>query len=184
MSKGKVGMKSYLVEVSPITSSSATNTLSYFSATKLAAGTLVTVPLRKSSNLAVVLHSRDVRSAKTEIRHAGFLLKKIRQSDIFEASIPVETLEALIETAQYYCVSAGNLLSTLLPKIILNEPETFLKTLPARKKESAQHRETLLLQMESEERYTQYRALVRQAFARGASAMFVVPTHLDIERVR
>ncbi len=176
-------MKSYLVEVTPINNSSATRSLSYFSATKLPLGTLVKVPLRKGFSLAIVLSCRDVRTAKTEIRRAGFLLKKIRKSDILEASLPVETLEALQECAHHYALSVGNLISALMPKAVSSEPELFLKTHQTKRKLSEHQKETLLLQMENEERFGQYRALVRQAFARGGSVIFVVPTHLDIKRV-
>lgn len=176
-------MKSYLVEVSPISSSSATRSLSYFSATKLPLGTLVKVPLRKGYSLAVVLSSRDVRTVKSEIRRAGFLLKKIKKSDILEACLPLETFEAMLECAHYYALSLGNLLSALLPKALTTEPELFFSTLQSKKKPHVHQKETLLLQMENEERFGQYRALVRQSFAHGSSVLFVVPTHLDIERV-
>lgn len=183
MKEGKAETKSYLVEVTPVNNSSATRSLSYFSATKLALGTLVKVPLRNGFSLALVLSCRDVQTAKTEIRRAGFQLKKIRKSDILEASLPPQTLEALQECALHYALSVGNLVSALLPKAFSNEPEIFLKTGEKKRKLPEHLKETLLLQMENEERFGQYRALVRQAFAHGSSVLFVVPTHLDIKRV-
>ncbi|MEK7135274.1 MAG: hypothetical protein AAB780_01055 [Patescibacteria group bacterium] len=185
MMKGKVGTKSYLVEVAPVTKGPAPTSLSYFSAQKLAPGMMVRVPLRRGEALGLVLSSRDVRGAKTEIRRAGFLLRKILKSDILEVGITPQTLEALQKTAHHYATSVGVLLSSTLPKMISDEPETFLKLTTRKKRKGVEHsKETLLLQMESEERFGQYRALVRQSFARGASCMVVVPTHLEIERVR
>lgn len=182
MTKEKAGQKSFLVEVTPITSSAAPNTLSYFSSLKVAPGTLVKTSLRKSLSTALVLRCRDVKSAKAEIRRAGFLLKKIRKSDILEAALSEETLKALRACATYYATSIGTLLSALLPKFILESPELFLKPPLKKKRSYIESRDTLLLQMESEERFAQYRALVRQSFARGASVIVVVPTHFDLDK--
>lgn len=176
--------KTYLVEVTPLSSAPGQSTLSYFSATKLAPGVLVRVPLRSKLTLAVVLSARDVLSAKSLIRKAGFALRKIRQSDILKAGFNSSTLEAVEACAHYYATKTGLLLSALLPKIVSENLESLL---PLQKKVSTpepRRRETILLQMESEERYGQYRALVRQAFAQGNSVMLVVPTHLDAERIQ
>lgn len=183
MKEGKTGQKSYLIEVAPFSKGSGPASLSYFSAQKMAPGTIVRIPLRKGFSLGIVLQCRDVRSAKTEIRRAGFLLKKIRKSDTLEAGLSLEALEAIKKTAVYYAVPVGVLLGAVIPKAMTGEAELFLKLPPIRKKKlSDASRDTLLLQMESEERFGQYRALVRQSFARGHSCMVVVPTHLEISK--
>jgi primosomal protein N' (replication factor Y) len=128
------------------------------------------------------LRTRDARSAKSEIRRAGFLLKKIRKSDILEAYLPEELIKALRACADYYAASIGSLLSSLLPKFAMEDPKLFLKTPLKKKRTETETRETLLLQMEGEERFAQYRALVRQSFARGSSVLVVVPTHYDLEK--
>ncbi len=184
--KEKAGEKTYLIEVTPIGKSPAQGPLSYFSTTKLSAGDIVRVPIRTSSVPSVVLNCRNALSARSDIRRAGYLLKKIRKSDITRVSIARETLDALEHTARFYATSVGTLIGTLMPKIFLEDLNTFLKrTGKCRKKGEGEYsRETLLLQMDREERFGQYRALVRSSFARGASVMFIVPTHLDIERAR
>ncbi len=185
MKEGKASTKTYLVEVTPITSAPTQGALSYFSTTRLSPGTLVKIPVRKKLMLGVVLRSRDVKSAKSDIRRAGFILKKIPQRDILEANLPAEIMETLAETGRYYAVSTGTLLNALLPKAILTEPAVFLKPVESKKKQPAEHsRETILMQMETDERFGQYRALVRQCFARGASVMFVVPSQLEIPRAQ
>lgn len=185
MTNGKAVAKSYLVEVAPLTKSPVPSSLSYFSAAKLSPGSLVRIPFRRGKALGLVLSSKDVRSAKAEIRQAGFSLRKIPKSDILGAGITPQILEALEKTARYYATNVGTLLSSTLPKIISDEPETFLKQAAHHKISEVEHsRETLLLQMESEERFSQYRAIVRQSFARGASCTVIVPTNLEIERVK
>ena len=146
---------------------------------------MVKVPVRNKFILSIVTRTRDVKSAKSDIRRAGFLLKKIRKSDILEVNIPKETLEAVTECAKYYATNVGSLFSTLLPKVMQDNPQIFLKQpQEVRRKIPKESRETILLQMETEERFAQYRALVRQSFARNASVVFVVPSHLDISRTR
>lgn len=181
MPKGKSDSKTFLVDVAPVISTAAQGSLSYFSTNRLLPGMLVKVPLRSSFQLAVVLRSRDVKSAKSLIRRAGFILRKIRKSDILDSSISMEVLRAVDCAANYYGTSIGAILSAILPKIIVTAPTTFLRNIPvSKKKKPSEHlKEPVLLQMEADERFGQYRALVRQCFARGASVMFIVPTHLD-----
>ncbi|MDO8424062.1 MAG: hypothetical protein Q7S54_00440 [bacterium] len=181
--EGKALAKTYLVEVMPLAKSnrhSPAGELSYFSSLKIAPGTIVKVPMRNGRVNAVVLNSRSAASAKSELRKAAFALKKIAKKDVFDAAITDEFLSAVKETASYYATSPGTLLKTLLPKMILEEPELFFQNAGKRRKSgSGMAKEPLLLQMESDERFGQYRAMVRQCFARRASVMFVVPTHLD-----
>ncbi len=183
--KGKGGEKSYLIDAALLSKAPTTGSLSYFSSFKLSPGTLVKVPLKRGSVLAVIMRTRSALSARSDIRRAGFLLKKIKKTDILEAVVPREILGALEETAHYYGSAVGPLITNLLPKIFTDEPELFLQksSINRRKTEEEYRRDTLVFQMETEERFAQYRALVRQAFARGNSVLFIVPTHLDIEKV-
>ncbi|MCR4279747.1 MAG: hypothetical protein NUV78_03360 [Candidatus Zambryskibacteria bacterium] len=180
MKEGKAASKTYLVEVTPLTKGPGLGTLSYFSTTRLAPGTLVRVPVRKGLTYAVIINSKSALSAKSEIRQAGYTLKKIAKKDLLDAGFSPEFLSAVQKTAFYYACSAGALLTSLIPKMILEDPVRYLKI--QKKKKEAPLQETLLLQMETDERYGQYRGLVRQCFARQASVLFVVPTHLDAAR--
>ncbi|MBI2086896.1 MAG: hypothetical protein HYT69_01870 [Candidatus Zambryskibacteria bacterium] len=171
--------KTYLVEVITISKNSGHEPLSYFSAIKLQSGTLVRVPMRKSFVIGVVQSSRSVLSAKSDIRRAAFSLKKISKKDIYNASLAPEFIAAAEITAAYYATSTGAILGAVLPKTILDEPATYLKNTARKKRHVGHSKETILLQMEITERFGQYRALVRQSFARGNSVMFIVPTHQD-----
>jgi primosomal protein N' len=186
MNSGK-GTNMYVVEAAPLSKSPLPGggILSYFSGAKLAPGALVEVNVRNSSAPALVLSSRSVRDMKSEIRRAGFALRKIRKTDISSATLTPATLAALKDTAAHYVAPLGLLAAALVPKILLKDLKAFLAPDTLRKPRplEAAARETLLLQMESEERFGQYRALVRQSFARNASLLFVVPTHLDALKV-
>ncbi|MEK7227423.1 MAG: hypothetical protein AAB641_00850 [Patescibacteria group bacterium] len=168
------------VKVVPISKNAGPETLSYFSFAQPSPGTLVQVPVRKNLGIAVVERSRDVKDAKADIRRADFALKKIPKKNIFDAGFSPQFLSAVKETATYYATSAGALFAILLPKILLEKPELFFKNKNgARKSGNRRAKEAILLQMETEERFSQYRAMVRQCFAKKTSIMFVVPTHLD-----
>lgn len=185
MKDGKSSPKTYLIDVIPLTKSPS-HTLSYFSTEKLIPGTLVKVPVRKGMSKAVVLSSRSALSAKSDIRQAGYALRKISQRDIYQSGFSENFLEAVKRTATYYATLQGTLLNSLLPKFTLEEPEKFFKIIPKKRRdlnEAPGIRETLLLQMETDERFGQYRALVRQSFARKKSVLFVAPTHHDALRI-
>jgi primosomal protein N' len=186
MNSGK-GAVVHAVEVAPFSKSPLPGggTLSYFSSERLVPGTIVRADVRNAPTPAVVLSSRSVRDAKAEIRRAGFALRKIRKADVTAATLGAAGLEALRETARYYAAPVGLLAAALVPKLFLKEAAAFLRPDTLRKRRPLEEaaRETLLLQMENEERFGQYRALVRQSFARNASILFVVPTHLDARRV-
>ena len=180
MTKGKASAGTYLIEVAPFTRSGHQSSLSYFSPLRLSPGTIVKAPLGNRSVRAVVLNSKSVLSEKSGIRRAGFMLKKIGSKDVSTAGFSPRFLAAVSRTALYYALSPGALLETLLPKMLLSEPELFFQPPgKTRKTGEAAAKETILLQMESDERFSQYRAMVRQSFARKASVMFVAPTHLD-----
>ncbi len=183
MSDGKPAAKTYLVEVMPLAKGRG-EMLSYFSSMRLSTGTLVRVPLKKGFVFAVVGNCRSTASAKSEIRRAGFSLRKIAKRDVYEAGFTPEFLSAVKNTSLYYASGVGTLFFSLLPKMLLEEPEKFFpksigKTYGRAIGLAYAGKEPLLLQMEDEERFGQYRAMVRQCFARRKSVMFVIPTHAD-----
>ncbi len=173
--------KTYLVEVAPITKSPLVKNLYYFATSKIPPGTLVKIQLRKSSGLGLVLSAKDVQSAKTEIRKAGFTLKKIKKSDILEAKLSPALVQALEEVSNYYALSQNHLLATLLPKIVSDKIEQFIISNP---RSTERRSEISLYQMEASERFSQYRMVVRQNFARKKSVMLVVPNHLEATEIK
>ena len=170
--------KTYLIEVAPIAKNSSV--LSYFSTVKLKSGSLVKIPLRKGATIAIVLSAKSAQTEKTEIRQARFTLKKIRQSDILDAELGEDTLTAIERTARFYASPIGAILKTLLPKFVLEDAQTLIdKNSRKRKLGIKSPREPVMLQMESAERFGQYRLLLRQTFAKNGSVIFLVPTERD-----
>jgi len=163
----------YVIEVIPMRRAIHVESLSYFSGTPYAPGTILTIPLRNKETSGVVVTSKEVSGAKTALRAATFSLKKLP-----EQKHPPTLSEAFMQTvhtlADFYACQPGALLHTLLPTEIREgkvqlphtsrgvvadtppAPEVFFGTL--------------------EERYRTYRSLVRETLAHSESVLFVAPS--------
>ena len=122
----------------------------------------------------MVLESRDAVEAKSEIKSAGFQLKKI--SD-FTAKpfLQKEFLEAVKTTAEYFVATSGNILAHLIPSFILENPNV-LSILKENKnkeirpdEERKNKKDVAVLQAPDEERFAHYRSLIREEFAKKKS---------------
>jgi len=185
MKDGKGSQKTRVVEVYPIMKGITKETLSYFTTEKVGLGNFVKALVRKREVQAIVARVTDAKMEKTNLKNASFSLKKLSKKDILNVSIPEYFMRAVDKTAKFYATSTGSLLSALLPKIMIEEPKTFFSPPNPKfesKLKSSISKEIALLQMDTDERYGHYRALVRQCFARGKSIMFVVPTHEEVLR--
>lgn len=182
--KGSKAPKTYLIEVSPLKKTPLQEGLSYFGSEKLIPGQIVRVNIRNQNVPGVVLSCTDAREEKANLRKARFALRKINKGDIQEVALSEALLKATKETAKYYVSSERAILENILPKIIIQEPGKFLEKAKTKKNEKETNPEPLLLQMESIERYAQYRRLIRESFARGASVLLICPTHLDVEKIK
>ncbi|MEX0919338.1 MAG: hypothetical protein WDZ64_01140 [Parcubacteria group bacterium] len=185
MKDGKGKKRARVIDVIPIIKGMTRESLSYFTTEKVAVGNFVKVEIRNKEVGAIVTRILDAKEEKTRLKKERFSLKKLSKREVVKTSIPQAFMRAVYKTALFYASSGGAILSLLLPKVITEEPKTFFN--PANPKLESKIRESLskeitLLQMDSEERYGHYRALVRQCFARGKSIMFIVPTHEEMLR--
>src|SRR3989344_8083827 len=169
MKEGKDGLK--VIEVVPIVRGIGKETLSYFSTESIPTGTLVEISIRKKQAKAIVVESKDAYKSKADLKKSAFSLKKIAKRDILPGTISPQWLRAAELSAEYYGVSLGSILSALLSKFLLDEPE-LIRTF-SRKIKNRHHFEPLIIQLETEERFAQYRSMVRDKFARKTSVMFV-----------
>ena len=177
----------YIIEVIPIARGIGADVLSYFSATELSLGALVSVPLRNKKVAGIVASVRLASDSKADIKQAGFALKKIatkKGSQIFSK----EFMDTVRVAADYYTTSMGSVLAAMIPDVIFKkaaalEPATTSATVtPASTPLSALIHETHVMQGDDEERYTSYRALIRQEFAKKSSVFVCLPTVEDAAR--
>lgn len=170
----------YLIEVIPISRGVGKETLSYFSASAIPAGSLVEVPLRKRVVSGLVISSRDAREAKSEIRASDFAMKKVHEFKS-ERFLSEAFMNAAKATAQYFAAPLGSVLNLLVPRAILEGQGMFLSSDEVMPSKSVFDR--LALQAEDLERFADYRSLVREEFARKRSVFLCVPTAEDVKRL-
>ncbi len=162
--------------VIPIGKSPGKDTLTYFGKENIALGSLVEVPLRKREVLAMVLGCEDVKDKKHELRGADFSLRKISKI-IAPSFLDTAFLDTIEEVAKESVTTQGSVLSSLLPKIAVEEIKLFSKQSFPNKEINAH--EKLLIQADDEERFAHYKSYIRGEFAKKRSVFFCVPTKED-----
>ncbi|MDD5589886.1 MAG: primosomal protein N' [Candidatus Portnoybacteria bacterium] len=91
--------------------------LSYFSAHSLAVGSLISAPLGKRNEEAVVVESREAEDMKLEIKKAEFELKPVKKIIKQDPILTENQIKLAIWLAEYYFTSPGLFLKMALPKI-------------------------------------------------------------------
>lgn len=189
----------FIIECLPFSKGLNKESLSYFSPIYLEAGSLLKVGIRGRSVSALVLESRDATEIKSEIKSADFQMKKISPPPpagggglTTKPFLQKEFLEAVKTSATYFSASQGGLLSHLIPSFILENPALLSKTSllePFSKDTSGgikkiKKAEVAVLQMEDEERYSHYRSLIREEFAKNQSVFLCLPQNEAILQVK
>lgn len=173
-----------ILEVIPIARGINTDTLSYFSGSDIPIGAIIKVPLRKRIVPALVINSKNVEDSKSEIKKSSFALKKIakiKHTNLLSKSF----VDAAETTANYYVGSIGSVLNSVIPKIVLENIEKI--KLPATNIENAKKitkAEKFVIQSNDEDRYAEYKSLIRGEFAKGSSVFFCLPTIQDIKKAK
>lgn len=110
----------YVIDVIPL-SRTAPGLLSYRSAHKLAAGSIVEIMLRKARVQGIVVDCVAVEDAKEMLKSARFMLS--RSVPAPAGSIPSSVMKAAGDVAGYHATTAGAVLASLFAEYIkLGEP--------------------------------------------------------------
>ena len=173
----------FIIECLPLTNTSYSDSLSYFSLKSFEPGSLVKVEVRKSQVPAIVTKSRSAPDNKSEIRSAPFALKKITSLSA-NAFLSQNFLDGVFESSNYFAVSNNGVLNHLLPAVIIQNPKFFQTKVRAFNKELKQKSEFQIFQSEQEDRFAHYKALVREEFARKKSVFICVSENQDIKRLQ
>jgi primosomal protein N' len=163
----------FVIEVIPIAKSVGLETLSYFTTQEVPLGALVSVPLRKKVVQGIVTEVRPAADLKSEIKNATYALKKldkIKSSEFFSRPF-MDTIDA---TARYFATSAGTVLDILVPEYILKNVSKLKKS--KIEKVIRPNQEKYVVQGDDEERYSTWKSLIRQEFAKKKSLYFLYPT--------
>lgn len=179
-----------LINVIPISKGVGKETLAYFSAKPLKEGSVVFVQLRKKEVPAIVLSSRDIADMKTKIRSAGFALKKVGDKKTAVLLLP-EFVAAATNAAEYFATTTGAILHSATPSAIWND---IGKIKPSKGRSFAvinggalrqnATSEKLILQSEVDDRFSSYKSLTREEFAKKSSVFLLTPTIQDAEKAQ
>lgn len=170
-----------IVTIAPIKKGVNKENLSYFTDQDVLIGNIVEVPLRSKKAYGLVVEVRDAEDLKAEIKSLSYSIKKISGLKSF-SFISKNFVQSIKKIADYNATTVGNVLSVFTPKTILES----CKELEFEEKEKPEGNffETLLLQSDDEERYSTYKSLIREEFAKNKSVFFCMPTTEDILSAR
>ncbi|MFC1721194.1 primosomal protein N' [Patescibacteria group bacterium] len=174
-----------LAHVIPIAKNFGKETLTYFTAKDIEPGWIVSVPVRKKIINALVVATEDASISKTDLRSKGYALKKIEGVKSKDFFLP-EFITGIEKTAEYFASNTGVVLNTLTPKAVQDfDPKLLPKNrLPQKttRDENNTKQEVLLLQAGDEERFSTYKNIIREEFAKHSSVFFCVPEISEIEK--
>ncbi len=164
----------FVIEITPIGRGVLAESLSYFSHTAYPLGALLSIAVRKSTQLGVVTKITDAFSMKTALRAATFSLRKLDEQ-VPKHHLSPHIIETATKAAAFYAASMGSVLFSLIPKEIREGTIPFL--------EGTEHNDILpntekpyVFIAPAKERYREYRRMVRESFANKKSVHCVLPT--------
>lgn len=169
-----------VITVIPIKKGIGKDTLSYFTSENVSLGSIVKIPVRNQVSPGLVIDIKDAKEMKADIKSLSYNLKKIEKIESHKF-LPEKFIIGVKNVSDYFAGSLGSTLSTLLPKVIIENSEKIQLEEKKEKKSSKNiYNDVVLLQADDEERYGTYRSLIREEFARGNSVYFCLPTTEDI----
>ena len=169
-----------LIGVIPIARGISKEKLSYFSAEDLPIGAIVSIPLRSKTSPAIVISSQDVLEEKANIKNGDFSLKKISKKKSAELFLP-EFIETCHDASRYFAATTGAVLHSVVPSVILESLDK-VTTNESPKKNKGTDAEKFVLQADDEERFANYKSIIREEFAKGFSVFFCLPTIQEIKK--
>ncbi len=172
----------YIIECLPFSKGLNKESLSYFSSTKIEPGSLVKVPIRGREIQALVVTNKEAIDSKTEIKSANFQVKKVLsiQSKPF---LKPEYLKAVKETASYFASNDGAILSSLIPTFVTENPNilsSLSQKLQSQTTSQSKSESLSLVGCEDEERFANYKSLIREEFAKGKTVFICLSQNENI----
>ncbi len=165
-----------ILTVIPISRGISKDTLTYFTKKDVTIGSIVSVPIRGKKSFGLVTGSEEVKDIKSELKRLPYSMKKVDDVESLSFLSPF-FIRACEKIADYNATTIGAVLSSLIPKVIL---ENNKKVPVAVERNVSSFHEVSLLQSDDEERYATYRSLIREEFAKNRSIFFCLPTTEDL----
>ncbi len=160
-----------VVEVTPVVKGITSASLTYFSKEHFEPGNFVRVPIRHGSALGIVTRSSSAELSKSALKESTYSLKKLTRGAT-SAKLSTAFMRAAERTAEYYAATLGSVLGALISKTFLETPE-----LLGRDEQTPEKFQNVkLLQLSDDERWQEYKSLIREALAQKTSILFLTPT--------
>ncbi len=172
----------YIATVIPIQKGHQKEHLSYFSASDIPLGSIVTIPVRSKKVDAIVIRIEDAREMKSDLKQREYQLKKI-ESVKGPSPFGNEFFVACSRMKDYAVSNTGAIIKALLPTVFLENISELKNPVAPRIITSTENvkQEKLIFQALTPDRISWYRTLIREAFAKKESIFLCVPTRYDIE---
>jgi primosomal protein N' len=177
-----------IITVIPLTRSKVggeTGTLSYFTASEVPIGAVVSVPLRSKSIHAVVTDTRPAEDIKAEVRSAPFEIRKLNKVKA-NAFFPTAFIESCKSLSEFYATNVGAIMKALVSEAIMENANKISPPLPLQASfvtGAPIPDETYAVQGDDADRFSTWRSLIRQEFARKRSIAFYAPSIEDAKQV-
>jgi len=162
-----------IVEVIPISRAIPRASLSYFTSKKISLGAVISVPLKNKKINGIVVGSEEVSFSKTELRLNKYQVKKVLEIKARKVFLP-EFIEAGQSLANFFIASPGSVFYSLIPRIFLDDNKEIL-TKSAEQNNGDIH-EKYVIGAHTEERYANYKSIIREQIAKKKSVIFLAPT--------
>jgi len=173
-----------ILEIIPFYKTFKKDTLSYFSTKEVPIGSIVTISIRSKDVKGLVISKKSIKDQKSEIKENAFVLKKIKSVQK-NTILNKEIIQSAEELADYFATSTGAVINSIVPKFVLDNLNKVKKVEldPKQKEENSKHQirssEKYIIQETEPERYSSYRRLIREEFAKKKSVLFICPTRED-----
>lgn len=169
-----------IIEVIPISRGIFKESLTYFSSQTFAPGDLVTVPIRNKNQAAVVLAVRALAEVKSQLKQAEFPLRKIKNLKV-KSFYTEAFIQTAIKMSEYYVSSPGQICKIFTPSAILHQTKLGPASPVAKTKIIRQAGKFVVPALENE-RWSAYRQIIRESFARQESVFLCLPTSFALKR--
>ena len=169
-----------IITVIPLTRSKMVSELSYFTASDVPAGAVVSVPLRSSTVNAIVIDVKPVSDMKGDIKDATYALKKLGKVKAI-AFFPTSFMDSCKTLADYYATNVGIIIDKLMSATLIENAHRIAP--PCIPATATSQNEIFAVQGDDIDRMSSWRSLIRQEFARKKSLVIYVPTIEDVRNM-
>jgi primosomal protein N' len=169
----------YVIHVIPLMRATTVESLTYFSPTAYAVGSIVRVPVRGKSYSAMVTEVGLVSSVKSTLKIAHFSLRKLPEQE-HVVVLPQTLHDTAAALATHYPATLGSILYHLLPPEVRSGEREYPRAgIHAHDEDTT----PLILTARRDERLTEYKSHIRSVFAHRGSVLLVAPTSVAAERL-